>query len=288
MAAPARKAKNPKGTARAGVRTARADPNAGKLAKAGAAYKEALEQQAATSEILRALSRSSTDPQPVLDAIVRNAHRLCGAVFSILYRYDGRMLDVAADSHASAKASRVLRSLYPQAPRRDHIIGRTVLEGRAMHTVDMGKDERFPANRNAHNKLVGFHAALAVPLLREGKAIGVIATGRLAGQPFTKREIDLLQTFADQAAIAIRTADFVREIQERNGALNKSLQFQNATAEILASLSSSVTDTSPVFDAIVRNVLRLFGTQFTAVFLLRGEMLELAALKGHPDFEKRF
>src|SRR5437870_12447672 len=219
MPTPARKAQNLKGIARAGVRAGRAAPKAGKLAEAQAAYKEAVEQQAATAEILRALSRSTTDAQPVFDAIVKNAHRLCGAVFSILYRYDGKVLDVAADSQASAKASRVLRSLYPRAPRMDHIIGRTVLEGRAMHTVDMSTDDRFPANRNAHNKLVRFHAALAVPLLREGKAIGAIAAGRLAGQPFTKREIGLLQTFADQAAIAIRTADFVREIQERNGAL---------------------------------------------------------------------
>src|SRR5438132_10707631 len=97
-------------------------------ARLGLALREhhaAVEQQAATAEILRALSRSTTDAQPVFDAIVKNAHRLCGAVFSILYRYDGSMLDVAADSQASAKAIRVLRSVYPQAARPDHIIGRT-------------------------------------------------------------------------------------------------------------------------------------------------------------------
>src|SRR5438309_645025 len=94
---------------------------AARLALALREHHAAVEQQAATAEILRALSRSSTDPQPVFDAIVKNAHRLCGAVFSILYRYDGKVLDVAADSQASAKASRVLRSLYPRAPRMDHI-----------------------------------------------------------------------------------------------------------------------------------------------------------------------
>jgi GAF domain-containing protein/anti-sigma regulatory factor (Ser/Thr protein kinase) len=425
-------------------------------------YREAFEQQEATAEILRALSRSSLDPQPVFDAIVQSAHRLCGAVFSILYRYDGKMLSIAADRQESAEASRVLRSMYPQAPRRDHIIGRAVLDGQAVHTVDLGTDKRFPANRNPHLKLVRFRAALVVPLLREGAVIGAIATGRLEGKAFTKKEIRLLQTFADQAVIAIenvrlfnetrealehqkasadilrivassvestdpvfeaittagtrlmpgirvalvlvrdgmlhyashsgiseetrsqmaklfptpldrksisgttildkrithvadihdagaryelslrnsritkframlsvpllrdgspigalgltrpepglfterqialaqtfgdqaviaiRNASFFREIQERNAELNKSLEFQGATAEILASLSSSVTDTKPVFDAIVRNVLGLFGTQFTAVFLLRGEMVELAALKGHPAFERRF
>src|SRR5438445_12981692 len=187
------------GNGKKAVRTtkmgARAEDKAEHLAaRLGLALREhqaAVEQQAATAEILRALSRSTTDAQPVFDAIVKNAHRLCGAVFSILYRYDGKVLDVAADSQASAKASRVLRSLYPRPPRRDHIIGRTVLEGRAMHTVDMSTDDRFPANRNAHNKLVRFHAALAVPLMREGKVVGAIAAGRLTGQPFTKKEIGL-------------------------------------------------------------------------------------------------
>src|SRR5207244_11175751 len=121
-------------------------------------HREALEQQAATAEILRALSRSSSNPQPVFDAIVQNAHRLSGGVFSILYRYDGKMLTVAADSQATDKASRQLRSLYPQAPHEDHIIGRATLEGRAMHTADILADARFPANRNAHAKLVRFRA----------------------------------------------------------------------------------------------------------------------------------
>src|SRR5438874_10633807 len=164
---------------KAGKKAARATPNtrapidgkaehlAARLALALREQHAAVEQQAATAEILRALSRSTTDPQPVFDAIVKNAHRLCGAVFSILYRYDGSMLSIAADRQESAKASQLLRSLYPQAPRRDHIIGRTVLDGQAMHTVDLGADKRFPANRNSHLNFVRFRAALAVPLLRD-------------------------------------------------------------------------------------------------------------------------
>ena len=89
------------------------------------------------------------------------------------------MLSIAADSQADPKASRILRSLYPQAPRRDHIIGRTVLDGQAMHTVDLAADKRFPANRNPHLKLARFSAALVVPLVRDGTVVGAIATGRL-------------------------------------------------------------------------------------------------------------
>src|SRR5436190_19809459 len=112
---------------------ARADDKTEHLAaRLGLALREhhaAVEQQAATAEIFRALSRSSGDPQPVFEAIVGKAHRLSGAVFSILYRYDGKMLSIGADRQTNPQQSRVLRTLYPAVPRRDHIIGRAVLEG---------------------------------------------------------------------------------------------------------------------------------------------------------------
>src|SRR5438874_9233648 len=247
---------------KAGKKAARATPNtrapidgkaehlAARLALALREHHAAVEQQAATAEILRALSHSTSDPQPVFDSIVKHAHRLCGAVFSILYRYDGKLLSVLADRQENPKASRALRSMYPAPPRRDHIVGRTVLEGRAMHTVDIAADSRFPANHNVHLKATRFKAGLAVPLVRERTVVGAIAVARFEATPFTKKEITLLQTFADQALIAIENVRLFNEAAERNGELKKSLEFQSATAEILASLSSSVTDTRPVFDAI--------------------------------------
>src|SRR5438128_11971587 len=120
MPTPARKAQNLKGIARAGVRAARDDPKARKLAASQAAYKEALEQQGATAEILRAMSRSHSNPQPVFEAIVDQALRLSGAMYCVLYRYDGKQVSVAALRNPSRKASRALRSLYPAPPRRDH------------------------------------------------------------------------------------------------------------------------------------------------------------------------
>src|SRR5207248_11011881 len=114
MSAPARKTQHSKGTARAGLRPARANPRAGKVSASDAAYKEAIEQQAATAEILRAMSRSPADVQPIFQAIVDKAHALCGAVYSVLYRYDGATLTIVADKHVTARASRVLRARYPQ------------------------------------------------------------------------------------------------------------------------------------------------------------------------------
>jgi GAF domain-containing protein len=275
---PARKAQKTKKTARAGVRRTHGDPKSTKLAKAEAGYKEALEQQAATAEILRALSRSSGNTQAVLDAIVKSAHRLCGALFSILYRYDGHLLTVAADSQ-DATASRVLRSLYPQPAQPNHIIGCTVLLRQAVHTPDITLDKRFPSNRNAHNKLVRFRAALAVPLLRDGVAVGAIAAGRLQAQPFTEREIGLLQTFADQAVIAIENVRLFNETKE-------ALEQQTATSDILKVISASPTDVQPVFDTIVRNSVALCEGHFGALFTFDGKMIGLGA-QVQPDEHTR-
>ena len=240
---------------------------------------DALAQQAATAEILGALARSSGDAQPVFDAIVENAHRLCGAVFSILYRYDGKTISVVADRQVSRKASRALRSAYPAAPRRGHLIGRAILERRTQHSADVPRDARFPDNRNAFSRLVRYRAALVMPLLRGKSVVGAIATGRMESKAFSKTEIRLLKTFADQAVIAIENVRLFNETKE-------ALEHQRATADVLASIGGSMTDTKPVFDAVVRNLQRLFGTRFAVVQLVRNGMIELPAVDSHPRSEK--
>jgi GAF domain-containing protein len=273
MPTPARKAQSKKGTARAGIRRAPMEPKASKLAEAEAAYKEALEQQAATADILHALSRSSTNAQPVFDAIVRHAHRLCGAVFSILYRYDGRMLSVVADNHASAKARSALRSMYPAPASREHFIGRAVLEGRVLTSPDLPVDPRFPKNQNVHARAVTFRSTAVIPLLHEGKVLGAIGVARVGRDPFTKKETLLLQTFAAQAVIAIENARLFNETKE-------ALERQTATAEILKVISSSTTDTQPVFEAIVRAAARLFQMSNATIFMRDGDLIHLRAVVG--------
>ncbi|HUP35477.1 MAG TPA: GAF domain-containing protein, partial [Candidatus Limnocylindria bacterium] len=123
-----------------------------------------------------------------------------------------------------------------------------------------------------------------VPLLSRGKAIGALSIARIAPGRYPKNQIALAKTFANQAVIAIENTRLFRELQDRNAELKQSLDFQGASGEILASISSSITNAMPVFEAIVSNVLRLFGTRYAGVFLLRGGMLELAAVDGDAQF----
>src|SRR5688572_21164204 len=250
----------------------RPHPAIAKLAVALEEYKEAVEQQAATAEILRALSRSSSDPQPVFEAIVEHAHRLCGAVFSILYRYDGSMMTVVAD-RVNAKASRILRNLYPAPPRRDHIVGRAILDGRVVHSSDVPNDPRFPGNRNAFMKLVPFRAGLEVPLLRNGTVVGAIAVGRFEPKAFTKKEISLLETFADQAVIAMENVRLFNETKE-------ALEHQRASADILRIVAGSVESTDPVFEAITAAGMRLVPGSRVALFLERDGQVHYASHSG--------
>ena len=236
---------------------------------------EARAQQAATAEILKVISSSPADTQPVFKAIVRNSNRLVGAVFSILYSFDGKNLDVLADSDADRKASALLRGMYPAPARRDHIIGRAVLSGRETHTSDIRADARFPTNRTAHAKVSGYRAAVAVPLLRDGKVIGAVAAGRLDPRAFSRSEINLLQTFADQAVIAIENARRFNETKE-------ALERQTATAEILKVIAGSPSDVQPVFDAIAKSAVQLIGGLSGAVTRVVGDELHLRLLRQRP------
>src|SRR5688572_28894896 len=136
--------------------------------------KEALEQQAATAEILRAMSGSPGDAQPVFEAIVEKAHRLCDAAYSVLYRYDGKQIHFAAAKDVNQKSVAAVRGRYPQPPDRQKLVGRTVLEGKVFHIVDLACDARFPAA----GKIIHRRAVVSVPLLRNGVILGVISCAR--------------------------------------------------------------------------------------------------------------
>jgi GAF domain-containing protein len=262
--------------------TQAAHPAVGKLAVALKAYKEAVEQQAATADILRALSRSSGNPQPVFDAIVRHAHRLCDGVFSVLYGFDGSRLSILADSHSNPKASKVLRAMYPMPATREHLAGRAVLERVAIHTEDCLADPRFPGNRpgrNAFMKLAPYRAAVTVPLVREGAVIGAIAVARLEPKAFSKSEMRLLQTFAEQALIAMENVRLFNETRE-------ALEHQKASAEVLRIVASSVESTAPVFEAITRAGMRLIPSSRASLVLLRDGALHYVSASGVSDSQR--
>src|SRR5260370_24766032 len=169
-----------------------------KTAEAEKKLSGALEQQAVTSEIIRVLSSSPTDLQPVFDAIAHNAVRLCDATYSVIGRYDGELLHLVAHEHVRAEGVQAMLQLFPMRPSRATTSSRAILDRAVVHVPDVLEDPDY-----AQHVALGIQnrSTLAVPMLRDGQPIGTISVGRLEPQPFTDEQIALLKTFADHAVI---------------------------------------------------------------------------------------
>jgi GAF domain-containing protein len=222
---------------------------------------EALEQQTAASDILSVISRSPTDVQPVFDAVAESAARLCEAQDASIFRRGGDQLLFAAH-HGPIPFGRVGEYSMPLV--RETLNGRCVLEGRTMHVADLQIEEAEFPQGSALARRWGYRTVLNVPLMRDRVAIGSISLRRTEVKAFTERQIALLQTFADQAVIAIENVRLFTELQENNRALTEAhaqvtdaLDQQTATSEILRVISQSPTDVQPVFDTIARSAVTL-------------------------------
>jgi GAF domain-containing protein len=231
--------------------------------------KESLEQQTATSEILGVIASSPTDIQPVLNTVAANAARLCEAsdVQIRLIEGDGTRL-VASFGGVPA------REFVPISVR--HPVGRAILNRETVHVddvVEAGKTE-FP---DFLSVTLGIRTFLSTPMLKEGMPIGVINVRRTVVRPFSDRHIRLLETFADQAVIAIENVRLFKELQERNAELREALEHQTATAEVLSIISRSPTDVQPVLDAIVGSAARVCGIDDVVLRLREGDKLVLRA-----------
>src|SRR5262245_62033247 len=235
------------------------------LTQAHAQVSESLEQQTATSEILEVMSQSQTDAQPVFEAIVKSALRLCDGFFSIVYRFDGEMMGVAADHQVNPRASAALRALYPAPARRDHIVGRALLDRRRHHIADVATDPELGGNRNVFMSAFPYRTALAVPMLLRGVAIGAIAIGRSDVRPFTDKQIEVLETFADQAVIAIENVRLFKELEARTGELTKSVEKLTALSEVSRAVSSTL-DVETVLDTIVSRANQLAGADACGIY----------------------
>ncbi|HTI54404.1 MAG TPA: GAF domain-containing protein [Verrucomicrobiae bacterium] len=244
------------------------------LADANRDLTVALEQQTATSEILRVISQSPTDVQPVFDTIVRSAVRLCDGLYGTAHRFDGELVHLTAHHNCAPEALEALRRAFPMRPDRHMMSGRAILTRAIVHVEDVLADPEYPAQVG---RAGGFRGVLAVPMLREGIPIGAIVVIRAQPGPFSTAQIELLKTFADQAVIAIENVRLFKELEVRNRDLTEALEQQTATSEILQVISQSPTDVQPVFDAIAREAMRLCTASYGVVGRYDGQMLHLAA-----------
>jgi GAF domain-containing protein len=227
---------------------------------------EAQEQQRATGEILGVVARSRTDVQSVLDTVCQSAAQLCEAYDAAIWRSDGDRLFVVAHHGPIAQIESV-----PLV--RGSVVGRSILDKRTVHIADLQTQaDEFPVTSELAQRL-GFRTGLYVPLMREGVAIGVIALRRVEAQLFSERQVALLQTFADQAVIAIENARLLNELRE-------SLEQQTATSEVLGVISSSPGDLAPVFETLLANAKRLCGAKFGNLWLREGAAFRTVAMHG--------
>jgi GAF domain-containing protein len=240
--------------------------------------RESLQQQTATADVLKVISRSTFDLQTVLDTLVESAARLCEAERANIWRPSGDVYRVAAMFALSAEHEQTLKRLAIR-PGRDTITGRTLLEGKTVHIPDVLADPEYnsPVLRIGANRTV-----LGVPLLREGVPIGVLVVTRSTVRPFADKQIELVTTFADQAVIAIENVRLFDEVQARTDELGESLQQQTATAEVLKTISRTAFDLKRVLETLLANAVRICGAKHGMIYRYDGECCRAAAAYDAP------
>jgi signal transduction histidine kinase len=235
-----------------------------------------LEQQTAIAEILRVISSSPTDVQPVLDAIAERAARFCDAAAASMYLIDGESLKHLASKGPSADPVSHVDTLPID---RNSLTGRAVLERRMIHLPDLTTEEsEYPLSYELAKRL-GHRTVIVTPLLREGQPFGAMLLRRQQVRPFSEREIALLHTFGDQAAIALENVRLFNETKE-------ALDQQRASGEVLAAISNSIADATPVFERILAGCERLFAGMLGEIDLVGDDgAIHLGAYHG-PGREK--
>src|SRR5690349_18001226 len=236
----------------------------------------ALEQQTATSELLKAIGGSTFELQPVFETLAESAVRLCEAERALVFRFDGQMLRVVA-THNVSKELKQFSEQNVLIPGRQSGSARAALERRVVHIHDAQSDPEYTYGARDVDPI---RTVLAIPMLRAGELLGVINIYRHEVLPFTDGQIGLMETFADQAAIAIENARLLTELQTKNADLTEALEQQTATSEILRVISSSPTDLRPVLEAVADSAARLCSADDANIFQVQGDRLVLVTSRG--------
>ena len=241
--------------------------------------RESLQQQTATADVLKVISRSTFDLQAVLNALVESAVRLCEAESAHIYRRNDSVYELAACCGYSREYEEFMRR-RSLAPGRDSLIGRVALEGRLVHIPDVLADPDY--HQPEAQKLGHFRTMLGVPLLRDGIPIGAMSVTRSSVRPFTDQQVELLTTFADQAVIAIENVRLFDEVQARTRELTEALEQQTATSEVLQVISSSPGELQPVFNAMLENATRICEADLGTMALYEDGGFRHVGLHGAP------
>jgi signal transduction histidine kinase/DNA-binding response OmpR family regulator/PAS domain-containing protein len=239
---------------------------------------EALAQQTAVAGVLRVISQSKFDLQRILSSLIETASRLCGASHGFVFRPDGEVYRLAASHGASPEFEAHIAAIEVR-PERGYLIGRVVLERQPVQVPDALADPDYRAAES--QRLGGYRTMVGVPLLRGEAVVGVIVVWRQEVRPFSDAQMALLQTFADQAAIAVETTRLINETKE-------ALDQQRASAEVMSTISASVTSTQPVFEVILAACQRLFQGLLVGVNLVGDDgRVHLGAYHGPREDEMR-
>jgi GAF domain-containing protein len=246
---------------------------------------ESLEQQTATSEVLKVISSSPGDLQSVFDAMLENAVRICDAKFGNIYRWDGNVLHLAA-THNTPPALTDLRRHSPLHPSPTNLVGRMLAAKTAVHVANLANEDVYVAQREPSSvaavEVGGIRTLLLMPMLKENELIGAFSVYRQEIRPFTDKQIELVQNFAAQAVIAIENTRLLNELRQRTDDLTESLDQQTATSEVLQVISSSPGDLKPVFETMLERAVRICEASFGNIHRWDGQGFELAATHNLP------
>jgi GAF domain-containing protein len=254
--------------------------------------RQSLEQQTGTADVLRVISSSPGELEPVFQAMLENAVRICNARWGTIHRRNGDALQLMA-THNSPPAFAEARSRWAlYRPHPSSLFGRIIATNKLVHTTDAAAEEVYTQKLDAVHvaavQLGGARTVLGVPMMQENELIGALAIVRQEVSPFTDKQIALVQNFAAQAVIAIENARLLNELRQRTTDLTESLEQQTATSKVLEVISRSAFDLQAVFETVAESSVRLCGADRAFIYRFDGELLRMVGAFNAPEKLKDF